>query len=200
MTAPVLRRPSADESPAIAGLIAEAFAPLPVSGWLVPDPAARRAVLAGNFEIMVEYALTFGLVYVTTDRSAVAVWFPRDGEPPPPPVDYDVRVERVCGEWTDRFLHLDDLFDANHPHEAHHHLAFLAVAPDRQGTGTGSALLRHHHARLDAKGMPAYLEASSTRSRDLYLRHGYEVGPPFRVPDGTPFWPMWRRPQQPPAR
>ena len=42
--------------------------------------------------------------------------------------------------------------------------------------------------------MPAYLEASSPRSRDLYAQHGYLAGEPFRVPDGTPFWPMWREP------
>ena len=33
--------------------------------------------------------------------------------------------------------------------------------------------MRHHHAWLDANGMPAYLEASSPRSRDLYAKHGY---------------------------
>ena len=54
--------------------------------------------------------------------------------------------------------------------------------------------MRHHHAWLDANGMPAYLEASSPRSRDLYAKHGYLAGEPFRVPDGTPFWPMWREP------
>lgn len=194
MTGPVIERPAATEAARLADLIAEAFTDLSATAWLVPDPDARRGRLAGNFEILVEYALAWGEVYVTADRDAVAVWFPRDGDPPPPPVDYDVRVARSAGPWVDRFRHLDDLFDANHPHEPHHHLAFLAVAPSRQGDGIGSALLDDYHARLDAAGLPAYLEASSPRSRDLYLRHGYQVREPFRLPDGTPFWPMWRPP------
>jgi hypothetical protein len=42
--------------------------------------------------------------------------------------------------------------------------------------------------------VPAYLVASSPPSRDLYARHGYRSGELFSVPDGTPFWPMWRDP------
>ncbi|MFC4016827.1 GNAT family N-acetyltransferase [Micromonospora sp. GCM10011542] len=182
------------ETALVAARIAEAFVDLEVTSWLVPDPSKREAVLAGDFEILVGHAMRHGMVHATADRSGVAVWFPSVGEPPPPPEEYDARLAAACGEWTDRFRHLDELFEANHPHPDHHHMAFLAVQPGRQGQGIGSALMRHHHAWLDANAMPAYLEASSPRSRDLYARHGYRAGEPFRVPDGTPFWPMWRDP------
>ena len=90
---------------------------------------------------------------------------------------------------------LDALFDQHHPTDPHHHLAFLAVHPDQQGQGLGSALLADYHARLDQRGVAAYLEASCERNRDLYLRHGYRpMGEPFRLPDGPPMWPMWRPP------
>ncbi|HEX6968679.1 MAG TPA: GNAT family N-acetyltransferase [Micromonosporaceae bacterium] len=182
------------EAATIAELIATAFEPLPPVTWLVPEPEQRRRVLAGNFRIFVDYAFEHGTVEVVEDRSGVAVWLPRDGDELPPPADYDDRLVAACGEWSDRFRVLDELFDANHPAEPHHHLAFLAVMPDRQGSGLGSALLRHYHAWLDERGVPAYLEASSEQSRDLYLRHGYRAREPFRLPDGTPFWPMWRAP------
>ena len=43
--------------------------------------------------------------------------------------------------------------------------------------------------------MPGFLEASSTGSRDLYARHGYELlGEPYAAPNGALFWPMWREP------
>ncbi|GAB2963512.1 hypothetical protein GCM10027280_60500 [Micromonospora polyrhachis] len=71
----------------------------------------------------------------------------------------------------------------------------LAVTPAAQGTGRGTALLDHHHRHLDQAGIPAYLEASSPRARDLYTRHGYEPRRAFTLPDGTPFWSMWREPQ-----
>ncbi|TNH26109.1 GNAT family N-acetyltransferase [Micromonospora orduensis] len=183
-----------EDTALVAGRIAEAFTALEVTSWLVPDASKREAVLAGNFEILVGHAMRHGMVYATADRTSVAVWFPSVGEQPPAPEDYDARLAAACGEWTDRFRHLDDLFAANHPHPDHHHLAFLATRPDRQGHGLGTALLEHHHAWLDANAMPAYLEASSPRSRDLYAKHGYRAGEPFRVPDGTPFWPMWREP------
>jgi hypothetical protein len=52
--------------------------------------------------------------------------------------------------------------------------------------------------RLTARdGTPAYLEASSPRARDLYLRHGYAMrrGSAFRLPEGPLLWPMWREPR-----
>ena len=34
--------------------------------------------------------------------------------------------------------------------------------------------------------MPAYLNAGSARSRELYLRHGFQVTEEFQLPDGRP--------------
>jgi GNAT superfamily N-acetyltransferase len=68
------------------------------------------------------------------------------------------------------------------------------VRPDRQGQGTGHALLRAYHEILDRDaGAPAYLEASDLRTRQIYLRHGYaDHGPPIHLPDGPLMYPMWR--------
>jgi hypothetical protein len=50
--------------------------------------------------------------------------------------------------------------------------------------------------RCDRERMPAYLNAGSPRSRDLYLRHGFEVTEEFRLPEGgPPLWRMWREPR-----
>ena len=52
------------------------------------------------------------------------------------------------------------------------------------------------HCELDERGEPAYLEASGERSRDLYLRHGYQPrGAPYHLPGGPAMWPMWREPR-----
>ena len=78
----------------------------------------------------------------------------------------------------------------------HYHLALLAVHPARQGCGTGAALLAAHHADLDHDGMPAFLEASSLDTRQIYLRHGYvDYGARIELPDGPCLYPMWRHPQ-----
>lgn len=192
---PTLVRAHAEDAGWVADLIGKAFHPLEVARWLVPDPQRRVQIMPANFRIIVEHALLHGLVRSTADRSAVAVWFARDSGPLPEPTAYPLRLAAACGEATERFQILDELFDKHHPDQPHHHLALLAVHPDRQRRGLGSALLHREHERLYNAGLAAYLEATSPGSRDLYARHGYRVmAEPFRLPDGTPIWPMWRPP------
>lgn len=191
MTGISIRRAGPADAARVAELIATAFASLAAVNWLVPDPAPRLRIMTDDFRILVGHALQYGHIDLVDEGPAVAVWFDRTGPVPEPP-DYDRRLAAACGEWTDRFRILDRLFEGNHPEEPHHHLAFLAVHPGRQRRALGTALLQHHHTALDDEGVPAYLEASSPGSRDLYLRHGYELRDTFALPDGTLFWPMWR--------
>ncbi|MGW0802326.1 GNAT family N-acetyltransferase [Nonomuraea sp. NPDC002799] len=185
---PSVRPATADDAEQVAELIATAFAELRVTSYLVPEPRGRHAIMAGTYRILVDHAIEHGEVHLIDDGPAVAVWFP---DPPLPEIkDYDSRSAAITGAAAERFRALDALFARNHPAEPHHYLAFLAVHPDCQGEGLGSALLRHHHARLG--GAPVYLEASSTGSRDLYARHGYQARETFALPDGPMYWPMWR--------
>ncbi len=193
MTDLSIRRAGPADATRVAELVATAFAPLAAVTWLLPDPALRPKIMTADFQILVEHALDHGHIDLVEGAPAAAVWFDRTVPVPEPP-DYDGRLAAACGEWTGRFRVLDELFERNHPEAPHHHLALLAVHPDAQQGGLGTALLDHHHAVLDTEGTPAYLEASSPRSRDLYLRHGYELRETFALPDGTLFWPMWRDP------
>jgi ribosomal protein S18 acetylase RimI-like enzyme len=176
-------------------VIADAFHDLPPAHWLIADPRARRKIFPAYFRIFVDHAMAAGIVHTTTDRAGVALWLSvsTDG-PRTPGDDYDDRLAEVTGPWTRRFQAFDAELDRRHPtRTAHHHLAMLAVHPDRQGQGIGTALLRAHHVSLDQTGTPAYLEASSPRNRALYLSHGYAGPGPFHLPDGgPPMWPMTR--------
>ncbi|MFI6595308.1 GNAT family N-acetyltransferase [Nonomuraea sp. NPDC050536] len=185
----MIRRAEPGEAQSVAELVATAFLPMRATAYLVPEPERRHRIITADFRILVEHALEHGQVDVVDEGPAAAVWFPVTG-PVPEPADYEARLAAATGDCLERFQLLDKLFEANHPAEPHHHLAFLAVHPDRQGRGIGSALLEHHHAALG--GTAAYLEASHPKSRDLYARHGYQAREPFALPDGTLFWPMWR--------
>lgn len=187
---PAIRRADAGDAAQVAALIATAFSELRAVRYLVPEPGERHEIMTANFRILVDHAVEHGRIDLIDDAPAVAVWFPRTGPVPEPP-DYERRLAEVAGDRIERFRILDALFEKHHPGEPHHHLAFLAVHPDHQGRGLGTALLRHHH-HAGLAGTPAYLEASSPRSRDLYARHGYRQREPFALPDGTLFWPMWR--------
>jgi GNAT superfamily N-acetyltransferase len=191
-----IRRADDRDIDAVTDVIARAFHPLGVAAWLFPDPVEREKLFPDYFRIFVEHAMAYGEVHTTVDLAAIAVWFPATGEPAPPPTDYDARLATICGEHVERFRTFDDLMEAHHPHSPHHYLGFLATLSGRQSAGLGSALLRHHHRHLDEHGIPAYLEASTTRSRDLYLRHGYRPhGTPYELPGGPPMFPLWRDPQ-----
>jgi GNAT superfamily N-acetyltransferase len=184
-------------------VIASTFHDLPLSRWLIGDEAARHEVFPGYFMIFVEHALATGIVHTTPERTAVALWLPVGDNGPQPPDWYDVQLAGVTGQWIRRFVLFDAELDRHHlAGIAHHHLAILAVHPDHHNQGLGTALLSAHHTSLDKSGVPAYLEASSPRSRDLYLRHGYTPlpGAPFHLPeDGPPLWPMVRPPHHPAA-
>jgi GNAT superfamily N-acetyltransferase len=185
----------------ISQVIADAFHGLAPSRWLITDPATRRKIFPGYFRLYVEHALARGAVYTTADRAAAALWIPIGVDPTGPPAGYDQRLAAATTPWTARFRAFDAALDAHHPAGTpHHHLAILAVRPDRQGQGTGTALLRSYHQMLDGQvGAPAYLEASDLRTRQTYLRHGYaDHGPPIRLPDGPQMYPMWRDNRHPP--
>jgi GNAT superfamily N-acetyltransferase len=177
---------------------ADAFYGLAPSRWLIADPEARRCIFPGYFRLLVAYAILAGLAHTTPSRDAVALWLPAGPGVPGPPTGHRERLAAVTAPWTGRFAVFDQLLEEHHPTgPPHQHLAILAVAPGRQGQGIGTNLLNARHHDLDRDGVPAYLEASSRRARDLYQLHGYITRPdaPFRLPGGgPPHWSMWREP------
>jgi GNAT superfamily N-acetyltransferase len=191
---PVVRADAADLD-ILSQVIAEAFHDLAPSRWLIADPAARREIFPGYFRILAEHALASGVIHTTPDRTAAALWIPVGEDGPAQPLDYDARLPVATRPWTSRFLAFDAALDRHHPIGVpHHHLAILAVSPQRQGQGTGTALLRAYHQILDHDArVPAYLEASDLLTRQFYLRLGFtDHGRPIHLPDGPLMHPMWR--------
>jgi GNAT superfamily N-acetyltransferase len=190
-----IRRAGPADVERIADVIAEAFHGLPPSRWLVPEADERAAILPRYFRLLLDHAVAHGEVQTVTGLAAAAVWFDETGGAAPEPAGYAARLDEICGRWADRFHVLDALLAAHRPARPHHHLAFLATQPGYQRGGLGTALLAHQHRHLDRYAIPAYLEAASGASRELYLRLGYaDLGPAITLPGGPQLWPMWRRP------
>lgn len=165
-------------------ILAAAFAQDPLMDWLLPGRAPGSAVRL--FRPLVEASAAHGELALGADGAAVAVWLPRAAEQP-------VTHEQLPDELA-RLRTFLALTQERHPvGQAHLYLAFLGVVPGAQGRGLGGALLRERLAKADADGVPAYLEASSERSRPLYERHGFRAeGDPIALPGGPRLWPMWR--------
>lgn len=180
-----------DELDPVTDLLTEAFLDDPVLSWAFHDRSARPAAL----RLVLGSFLRGGQVrrLETGGRlRAVAVWtgsadaaVPMPAEPP-----------AVLVPYLDRLAELDRLLTERIPADTEHRfLKVIGVRPADHGQGHGAALLRQGLAECDEAGLPAYLEASSSRNAALYARHGFRPhGAAIRLPDGPSLTPMWRDP------
>jgi GNAT superfamily N-acetyltransferase len=193
-TTPTLRLAGPDDVSTVADIVTDAFDHLKVIHYLVPDPGRRKTIARDWYRLSIAHAINgAGQVVVTADAGAAAVWFDRTGQSSEPE-GYEKHLAELAGEYLPRFQHLDLQMEAHHPTDPHWHLLFLAVRPDRWSQGLGSRLMDHTHSRLDADGIPAYLEATGLQNRRLYQRHGYQdMSPPtIAVTGDTVLYRMWR--------
>ena len=121
-----------------------------------------------------------------------AVWAPPGAEDDE---QLPERVGEIAAENAERLFEVLGLMDSVHPTDPHYYLFLLGTRPEWQGRGIGSALMAPVLETCDRERVPAYLEATSERNRELYLRHGFEVTGEIDVPDGPTLWCMWRTPQ-----
>lgn len=177
-------------------LLDEAFQDDPVSGWVFPDRAHRVATHHKLMGAFADVVLAEGRVDVTEDGAACALWLsvPADEHGDE---DGPGQLREAVDPENERVELIGRLTAGIHPAgRAHEYLWMIAVAPGRQGEGLGTALIESVLDRCDREGTPAYLEASSARSRKLYERLGFELTDrPLDLPDGPQMWPMWREPQ-----
>lgn len=90
-------------------------------------------------------------------------------------------------------------FHEHRPAQPYWYLADIAVGPAARGHGVGSALLRHRLRIIDSHAVPAYLEATTLGSRQLYERFGFRVNAAIgTTPDGYPM--AMLRPASAPSR
>jgi GNAT superfamily N-acetyltransferase len=185
-----IRRAGESDRKTVVRILDEAFMHDPVSSWVFPDEAHRREAHGPFLEVtFLDDALgESGFVDIAEDGSAVALWLN---------VLADAPVHLPDGD--DRGSIIARLTGRLHPRgRAHKYLMMIAVTPAQQGQGIGTALITRVLQQCDREGIPAYLEASNPRSRDLYLRLGFEfLGRTVDLPDGPQMWPMWREPVPP---
>jgi len=63
----------------------------------------------------------------------------------------------------------------DHPRERHYYLQFLGVVPERQGKGTGKALMKPILDICDREKYVAYLENSKETNIPFYRSFGFVV-------------------------
>jgi ribosomal protein S18 acetylase RimI-like enzyme len=185
--------------PALAGMLARAFAEDPVAMWAFPREGLRERALARFHGTRMRQLLVEEEVWMSADGACAALWAPPGRWRQTPGEEAQIARCFVHPRLLPR-LPLVTLgwhgMERKHPRgPAHWYLAVLGTDPASQGQGLGSAVLRPVLERCDAEGVGAYLESSKERNIDFYARHGFRVLSELRLLRGPKVWPMWRDPR-----
>jgi GNAT superfamily N-acetyltransferase len=183
-----------------AGVLARAFTEDdPFWAHVEPDDAKRRRKLEAWFPVAIRYAEMYGTFDDT--GAGAALWLP--------PETHEMTVWRMFrsgmlrtplilgrapfGRLNAASHALDAARARLMPKDAHY-LWILGVDPPQHGRGHGAATIGHGLERVDALGVPAYLETYRERNLAFYARHGFDVVTHEHPGDGAgpPFWTLMR--------
>ncbi|MDX3005219.1 GNAT family N-acetyltransferase [Kribbella solani] len=178
----MIRRATPAEYETVVDVLSDAFNTDPLTTWLFPDTTNLATALYFH-PLLTHPAAEADL---TTGNTAAAIWL-RLAPGQSPYGDASTLPAH-------RLHELGRALAPRHPRDqAYLYLPCMGVTPAHRGTGLGSAMLRHRLSWADSLGIGTYLEASSPRSRALYLRHGFhDHGEPIRLADSPAIWPIWR--------
>jgi ribosomal protein S18 acetylase RimI-like enzyme len=201
MSAP-LRRATSSDVPALAQVLAAAFADDPFYDWLLPRGARRAPAFLEVFELILRrMSHELSETYTTPDAKGVALWLP--------PGKHQLSLvkqaqllpgfARVLG-WRRippglRLIQHMDLLHARFAPSPHIYLSVLGVHPSRQGQGVGGELLRPMLERCDAEGLAVYLETASEPNVAFYERQGFELRRREEHAQFPTLWAMARAPR-----
>lgn len=194
-------RAGASDLPQVAEDLSAAFANDPMFDWFMRDDGRREAARLRLFKRLVGMAHVDGEVLRPAVGGAASLWLPSESLGPSSLLE-ELRVIPTVLAATglarlSRMSAMRAAMDRHHPMERPHvYLWFIGVRPEAQGLGVGGRLLTAGLQRVDALGLPAYLESSSPANVPLYRRHGFEVTREIQPrPDSPVMWAMWREPR-----
>jgi hypothetical protein len=178
--------------------LAAAFADDPLWGsWALPDDSDRVTSLVTHWTPFVRAGLKYDGVIMSPGGEAVAVWIP-PGVPEMDEADEALLVAGTQALFGDRAPLLFEVYemfaDARPATPENWCLSLLATSPGYGGKGHGMRLVEDFLVRVDAEGMPAYLESTNPANLARYGRAGFERLGEFTAPHGPTVTTMWRPP------
>lgn len=189
-----------------ADVLAQAFLTDPYTLGLLP--ADRRAErLTGKFAARIRSALhaagsgaeTPGAVDLALDPHdgavlAVAVWErpgPRHAVTLPGRVASVPGLWRVHGRHTVDQMRIDASCERHRPEAPHWYLVDVGTAPDAQGRGAASTLVRRRQREAAAAGVGMHLEAATPALVPFYARLGFAETGVVPTPGASRLTAMW---------
>jgi ribosomal protein S18 acetylase RimI-like enzyme len=191
------------EVPDAARALVRAFEGDPALVSLFPDPGRRAGALRAFLEVPVADAIDHGHADALVVEGAVAgaaVWYPPGAYP------FGLRrrlralprmlaVAAAAPREFRRLGRFGSNVDAAFPDDRPWYLCVVGVAPEAQGRGLGTRLLRPGLERCDAADGDCYLETDTPAAARLYERLGFEtIEARARLLPGGPTHVRMRRP------
>lgn len=194
---PAVRVARSDESGALKVALGAAFFDDPIFGWLIGRGSNRQARLERYFAIQLAHSLADGCVWTSEGLQGAALCMPpgRWHLPPQLMIADGRHFASVFRGRLPRAVGLLAAIERRHLRGAHYYFSNIGVAPEAQGRGLGSTLMRPTLDRCDQEGLPAYLEASSERNAALYERLGFQCTEVLRFASCPPLRLMMRPPR-----
>ena len=187
-----------------AGIVARAFFNYPSLVCYFPDEKRRLKYLPWYMERVLRSALAYGEIWSTEDRAGVLFLLP-PGHTRLTDADY-VRCGFLAAPLKVGLRHypvvnacentLADTQERLLGQRPHYYLWGLAVDPDRQRSGAGTALLLKLFQRADQENLPIYLETHQFDNVAYYEARGFRRIYAGDMPDHSPYWCMLREPER----
>lgn len=194
-----IRKVLPEDVPVLAEVAARAFEDDPLTDWLRENDKDPLAMERQMF--MSEYRMSkrFDLIFTDSMRQGVAVW-----KPPGVKATFSDRIIQAWMMIGTMKLSLRTLakirflldIEKVHYKSPHYYLSLLAVAPEMQGKGLGTALMQPVLEICDRDGIPAYLETETESNVRYYSGKGFRVLQEIVTSDGlSRVWTMLREPK-----
>jgi GNAT superfamily N-acetyltransferase len=184
----------------VTATLTAAFQTDPIWGrWAFP----HAKDLAVWWRFYIGSALRYPCVWVRGDYAAASQWIPPEGTELTEEEEEKLEplLHQLVGPRAPEIMALVERFEASHPREVpHYYLGLLGTHPDYRGRGIGFGLLAENLAKMDAEGVPTYLESTNPDNNARYERFGFRQVGEFTTPDGKrTVATMWRDVQPPEA-
>jgi len=188
---------------AVADSVAQGFHDNEMWCWILPDSRRRQRVLHRYYRTTVRHVFVPGqTAWTSSDCAGGALWFA--------PGELSISLVQTLRELAvlapalgvrgmRRALAIETVKRRHRPSDDHWYLETLSIAPARQRSGVGTALITPVLERCDAEGLPSYLETQRRANVPFYKRFGFSLQGEVTTLDSPPLWLMWREPVATPA-
>lgn len=182
-----ISRAGPDRLSVLAPVFGRTFVDEPMLRWPLGDHGDIEERFTRCFEWFLESLIELGMVWEAGTAMGAAVWIPagqveawEEAQMNQP------RVRALTEDGGRRYDAFWEWVSSKIPDERLWHLDSVAVEPELQGRGIGSALIEFGLARARADQSGVFLETGTPRNVPYYERFGFRTVADADAPDGGP--------------